>query len=1177
MGDAEMTEAQKRKAEKAMRQKSMEPTSEEGATEGDAEEQRMAKRRGGQEGNLYANQPMPPPQGAAATAAAGALTPQQLEEQRTAAARGAAAASAAKPAAKEDDRMADVPDAVEMTARLEGESSKTAETEESALALQITGLIDTAKQFQQLSLDGRLRYKPSDFPSPATGDATGIPELPRPPEKGGPINMQARYDAVTWRTEGGRLLPILSLESFQRHMEGLCALQIRPMAPPGIAPTAEQMVERMRWMAAPPAVQARLNADDRAKVPIGTNLTDAERAAAELARATETAAAMQIAKDGGWELDADSEPDQQALAKARYRLGKQASFHIETGRFDARQRWLAMAEGLNKLFKPDLPDLATRALIHFLDIALDQVELFDKFCLLNWEQWVTKGWSALWEEEMGHLLGWKYTDVGGTCEDEEVDEEEADEEHIPFPQQEQLYAKMEEYDAGLAHTGGKAVYTTLDAGVAEEVVMVRPLEDPNRPLPTARTPAQAVQAMNLAYGRGSKVKTNHAKQILEEQAPPPFEGLSFPPEGTWVNIAIHYLHRAYVRGDSRFGSPILSRRKIVRTFRNRGVSSRDITIYQASKGADMPTEVDCKGQFLVNKEFKEWMRGERDVWFGDRKHNTMTHLWGSHTPPGAVWVPIEGVDGELTDHVAGLHAANPQKWTYQRIMQFLHHKIRKAGWKEAGVCKAEPTRIVNGKPQQAPWLGRDARYLVQSSSANEAEAYSGVFTAANPVKCYTGANKYTSKHHIGLVFAPRYAGDDEAFDETGLIVVAMNPTLLSDWELLNATREALGLEEVTKHSLEDALLERIHTDLPWSVPYLVRVMAMEGPTGHWDQGWVLLFWRESGRLLCRAFCMMVAKTTAGQSEEGAGEGDPHRVDWSDTGQPIIHTRYDCWVGRYAGAHSTSGLVAIMQDPRSKDFKPPAYDTLPWASSKTEAAIGQATVLIDIPWKRKEMPRQFPAKMPAALLDTPGSYKTHADVARLQNCITEVDNLIPEEGDEIWFPAYGYGAESAKGQEEADLCWAELAPKEHTDGRKQTMGHPGLVGALADRNLFYEALSRMMGSGMVKIKAEDHGLVITQMVKQRRTKTVGKMPTALLGGGVQVKVSGIPSRAGAKAPSQAKAQSAAAVTGPTGGGKISTRGWERVRDKPTLTAPNIAPRMVLLAEEEAEGEPPPAAK
>eukprot|EP00961_Rhodomonas_salina_P296966 3936828-Rhodomonas_salina.1 len=437
---------------------------------------------------------------------------------------------------------------------------------------------------------------------------------------------------------------------------------------------------------------------------------------------------------------------------------------------------------------------------------------------MNWEQWVVRGWTPLWEQEMGHVVGWK--DPERERETEEEEEGEVDEELVPMPQQEALYAKMEEYDASIAHLGGKAVYTTLDAGVQEDAVMVRPLQDPNRPATTPRSTEQAVSSMNIALGRGSKVKRAQAQQILKEPIPAPFTGLALPALDTWVHVDIHYLHRAYIRGDARFGSPILSRRKMVRGFRNRGITARDITLYQAGKTDDSPLHVDCKGQFLVTQEFLEWLKGERDVWFGDRKHNTLTPLWGTYTPPGAVWVPAEGVDNDLTDHVAAMHAADPNIWTYQRIMQYLHHKIRKAGWLEAGPCKAEPTYLVSGKPKQAPWHGREARYLVLATSGNEAEAYSHVFTAGAPARCYTGTSWVISKHRVGLAFAPRFSGDEGEIDEKGLIVCAMNPTLLSDWELISGTKDALDMEEVSPHALEDALLKRIHADLTWTKPYL---------------------------------------------------------------------------------------------------------------------------------------------------------------------------------------------------------------------------------------------------------------------------------------------------------------------------------------------------------------------
>eukprot|EP00961_Rhodomonas_salina_P088270 1187198-Rhodomonas_salina.1 len=205
-------------------------------------------------------------------------------------------------------------------------------------------------------------------------------------------------------------------------------------------------------------------------------------------------------------------------------------------------------------------------------------------------------------------------------------------------------------------------------------------------------------------------------------------------------------------------------------------------------------------------------------------------------------------------------------------------------------------------------------------------------------------------------------------------------------------------------------------------------MAMAGPSGHWDQGWVLLFWRESGRLLCKAFCMMVMKTAIttklldAKTTEETAKLDPYRVEWDDNGQPVVYTRYDCWVNRFAPAEATSGLVCVMQDPRVKStFKPPKFDLTFWTGQKGAAVTdgAETRTVVDLPWKRNQMPRQFRVTMPAALMDTPGSYKTHAEMGKLEFCINTVNNMIPEEGDETWFPAWAYEANGGKPAEESD--------------------------------------------------------------------------------------------------------------------------------------------------------------
>eukprot|EP00961_Rhodomonas_salina_P042231 567456-Rhodomonas_salina.1 len=53
--------------------------------------------------------------------------------------------------------------------------------------------------------------------------------------------------------------------------------------------------------------------------------------------------------------------------------------------------------------------------------------------------------------------------------------------------------------------------------------------------------------------------------------------------------------------------------------------------------------------------------------------------------------------------------------------------------------------------------------------------------------------------------------------------------------------------------------------------------------------------------------------------------------------------------------------------------------------------------------------------------------------------------------------------------------------------------------MKDRSLFYEALSRMMGSSRIKVAATDNGLVLTQKKKRVNPPKAGGQPCLTLPG------------------------------------------------------------------------------
>eukprot|EP00961_Rhodomonas_salina_P066876 897843-Rhodomonas_salina.1 len=243
-----MSDVQKRKAEEALAVGEGIDGEEWEEEEEEEEQQGNAKRRGGQEGKLAANQlPKPTVQGAvhADPAAARATL---LNEHQLAEARGAAAAAAAGKATLLDEEMGDKPGEAGEPAH---EKPPPATADNLAVALRVTELIDAEREFQQLSLDGRLKYQPADFAKQqATGDTTGLPDLQQSEEAGGPISLQTWYEAVAWRTESGRKHAIMTLESMHKHLVEMLVAKAGMAGAAGSVVMTKKLVEDMVWMPA---------------------------------------------------------------------------------------------------------------------------------------------------------------------------------------------------------------------------------------------------------------------------------------------------------------------------------------------------------------------------------------------------------------------------------------------------------------------------------------------------------------------------------------------------------------------------------------------------------------------------------------------------------------------------------------------------------------------------------------------------------------------------------------------------------------------------------------------------------------------------------------------------------------------------------------------------------------
>ena len=679
---------------------------------------------------------------------------------------------------------------------------------------------------------------------------------------------------------------------------------------------------------------------------------------------------------------------------------------------------------------------------------------------------------------MHSIMGWRTAAAHDTTwQGVEWDESKIEEDHEEGDLANQFYAKTDEYESRLTRLEGEMLRRGVAAGQRLDDMVVIPLKDPLAPTLQDRKGADALRDVNALMGR-DQVQLRLITAVLTAQRPDGFalEDDLLPPRDSWALVTVHNLHRVYVRGDGRrYGSPAYNRRRLTRHFKVRGIEVRDVLLYIPARGDEVPDEVDFKMTVKATDAAIEWLRGTREVWFGDAESGTQTELWGTYTPKNAVWVPIEGVS--LNQWVTTMRLAHPVKWNYPKVMQVIQRRLRASGWTCAGPVRGVGTRA--GKNLQ--WEGPDATYAVLARTPEEAGIGAQLLSQANPAQVSEGRWPGKSRHVTRVYLETRLDAEDaEEEDDQGLLPMSLKPTWLSDWNILRVTRDAMETDNLSPSSLSEAILRKIWTEIPWTVGKLLRCRVKAGATGHWNKSWIVLLWAPADMFHMQAFAMAVNWT--GSLEAMDTQKDPLRVE-DHQGQPLVYFRYDFWVSKHAPLTASSGLVAVLQDARDPDFRAPVLQKEAWQQRQAASAQPETDTMIN--WKRGSLHPNFQAKKPDALTVKPGSFHPKAqrsEVLGAANLLMTVfqDRRIG------WIPSATYN------HEEADPTAEELTTSTHVDLRKLSWQYPQLAPLFNQRALLYEAVTQCLACGDLKQEAKDGGLVLT------RVRDLPKLPAGGMG-------------------------------------------------------------------------------
>jgi hypothetical protein len=85
---------------------------------------------------------------------------------------------------------------------------------------------------------------------------------------------------------------------------------------------------------------------------------------------------------------------------------------------------LAAAEWLSSQFDKDKPMEERRAVLHFTDVLLEEVDTLDKFAMEAVQLWYKGGRITVWAAQPYYILGWKLTDPEPGEMGEEMEETE---------------------------------------------------------------------------------------------------------------------------------------------------------------------------------------------------------------------------------------------------------------------------------------------------------------------------------------------------------------------------------------------------------------------------------------------------------------------------------------------------------------------------------------------------------------------------------------------------------------------------------------------------------------------------------------------------------------------------------------------------------------------------------
>lgn len=759
-----------------------------------------------------------------------------------------------------------------------------------------------------------------------------------------------------------------------------------------------------------------------------------------------------------------------------------------------------------------------QAMWRSIDEALDEVSFIDEYAQLGYEKWVTEGKLPHWHWDVPWIKGFAYPNAPTRAEEggrwaDEMDGFAAEPTRLEactrISQHYDAMRKLLDYKkAGRTRTF-EGFASGLVPSETDDVIAGAGMEDPEKrhPLAAETTTFAKLEAVRFDL---NKMEDRPWMASLNEGVMAALSDHNNMPDthcnaaddidnGAMVLVKVMGMLSVHLTADAARAVSQL-RKKIIKKFARRGLKVLGVAIRIPAQGEKLPSSICFEIELEMSDAARQWIQGGREIYFGDPAEGEQSRLWGIPQPREQVFVRLKGKG--LSRFFRTLHHSNPEVWTDRNVSLLTTECFRDNNLRGVGILMCDPTHVENNKTKFMAFFDPDSTYNLPMETEQLARSLVESM-AREPVRLFVGADEIDTPLYCDVTGEMRKETTEwalgaklDAYDH--LYPVSVFPMEVSDREMVETMRAAVGSETTMRSTIERLLLEKLKKEVPFCEEALVAILCGEAISGHWNKSWIILYFQTLAAARMFYSITNVRKISPDDLWRPGNPKIPHpyMLSVDSKGVPIVRARHDLLApisGKKALKSTSTGLYAIMTDASAKHFVPPIrtqgvwmippypLDALgPAATGDAGATIlegDDAEPLYEFKWNHADMGQDI-----NTALDSPDAYdprKSFTDGMHLTNKqIKDARKMlckIMRAMGSMWVPAPKYGGKTV------NPLSASITPSKDckaADGRLCTLDYPELAELMEEKELFYTALSMMAIPNYVTIHNKDKGWVIT---------------------------------------------------------------------------------------------------